>query len=67
MFSTCTPVQVKILKRRAKHKEEVSERIFTTLREWGQKYYPIYTIRILNVIGACILQPEDFEVMVCLV
>jgi hypothetical protein len=55
------------LKSRAKHKEEVSERIFKTLREWGQKYYPIYTIRILNVIGACILQPEDFEVMVCLV
>jgi cytochrome P450 family 4 len=45
------------------HLHTSPERIFKTLREWGQKYYPIYTIRILNVIGACILQPEDFEVI----
>jgi hypothetical protein len=52
------------LKSRAKYQDEVSENIFKTFRQWGQKYYPIYSIRVLNVNAACILQPEDFEVLI---
>jgi cytochrome P450 family 4 len=45
------------------HLHTSPENIFKTLREWCQRYYPIYCIRAFHVNAASILQPEDFEVI----